>query len=123
MEIVGLDHVQLAMPPGGEAAARAFYGDLLELEEVAKPADLVARGGCWFERGAVKIHLGTEPDFKPARKAHPGLIVRGLADFVARLQAAGHVVRGDASLAGYDRAHVEDPFGNRIELMEPRPAE
>ena len=119
MAIVGLDHVQLAMPSGGEAAARLFYGDLLGLDEVPKPFHLAARGGCWFERGAVKLHLGVDPDFRPARKAHPALLVRDLQALAGRLKAAGHVVRTDEPLEGYDRFFVDDPFGNRIELLEP----
>jgi catechol 2,3-dioxygenase-like lactoylglutathione lyase family enzyme len=120
MEIVGLDHVQLAMPAGGEAAARAFYADVLGLTEVAKPSNLATRGGCWFERGAVKIHLGIDQDFTPARKAHPGLLVRGLEALVVGLEARGFcVVRGEP-IGAFDRVHVDDPFGNRIELLEVR---
>ncbi len=115
------DHVQLAMPPGREAEARAFYTGLLGIPEKAKPPALAARGGCWFEDGAFKLHLGVEPDFRPARKAHPALIVDDLAGLVARLEAAGHRARGDEPLPGYDRVFVDDPFGNRIELMEPAP--
>jgi catechol 2,3-dioxygenase-like lactoylglutathione lyase family enzyme len=120
MEIVGFDHVQLAMPAGGEAAARLFYGGLLGLAEVAKPSHLAARGGCWFERGAVKLHLGVDPDFRPARKAHPALLVDDLPTLAARLEAGGHAPRSDEPLDGYDRLFVDDPFGNRIELMQPK---
>ena len=118
MEILGFDHVQLAMPSGGEAAARAFYADALGLSEVEKPPNLRARGGCWFERGVVKIHLGADPDFRPARKAHPGLLVRGLEALLARLETNGFRVARGEPIEGYDRVHVDDPFGNRIELME-----
>jgi catechol 2,3-dioxygenase-like lactoylglutathione lyase family enzyme len=121
MEILGFDHIQLAMPSGGEAAARAFYAHVLGLSEVEKPLDLAARGGCWFERGVVKIHLGTDQDFRPARKAHPGLLVRGLEILVARLEAKGFSIARGEPIEGYDRVHVNDPFGNRIELMEVRP--
>jgi catechol 2,3-dioxygenase-like lactoylglutathione lyase family enzyme len=118
MRILGIDHIQLAMPPGEEARARAFYVDILGLIEVAKPPDLARRGGAWFELGAARVHLGVEPDFRPARKAHPGLLVEDLAELVARLERAGYAVTDDDSLEGYNRAYVDDPFGNRIELME-----
>jgi catechol 2,3-dioxygenase-like lactoylglutathione lyase family enzyme len=111
--IVAIDHVQLAMPPGGEARARAFYGDVLGLSEVAKPARLAARGGCWFERGAVRVHLGVEPGFRPARKAHPAFRVADLPAVVARCLEAGFAAEAD----GEQRAYVDDPFGNRIELV------
>ena len=78
MRIVRLDHVQLAMPAGGEGLARAFYGGALGIPEVPKPPELAKRGGCWFERGELKIHLGVEREFHPARKAHPGLQVEDL---------------------------------------------
>jgi catechol 2,3-dioxygenase-like lactoylglutathione lyase family enzyme len=114
-----LDHVQLAMPPNGEDAARAFYRDALGIDEVAKPPHLAARGGCWFERGALKVHLGVEADFRPARKAHPAFIVSDLATLIATLKSHGYSVVEDQPLEGYDRVYVDDPFGNRIELMEP----
>ncbi|MFN8016777.1 MAG: VOC family protein [Acidimicrobiales bacterium] len=119
MGIVGIDHVQLAMPPGGEDEARAFYVGLLGLGEVPKPPNLAARGGCWFELGATKVHLGVDADFRPARKAHPALLVDGVADLVSTLVAAGVRVVDDEPLEGYDRAYADDPFGNRIELLEP----
>jgi catechol 2,3-dioxygenase-like lactoylglutathione lyase family enzyme len=118
MDVLRLDHVQLAMPAGGEDAARSFYRAVLGIPEVAKPPHLARRGGCWFESGAVKLHLGVDTAFMPARKAHPALIVRDLAALVARLNAAGHVVIEDQPLAGYARCYVDDPFGNRIELMQ-----
>jgi catechol 2,3-dioxygenase-like lactoylglutathione lyase family enzyme len=116
--IVGIDHVQLAMPEGQEEAARRFYAGLLGLIEVAKPPQLAGRGGCWFERGPVKIHLGVERDFQPARKAHPGFLVDDLAGLVTVLGEAGFVAREDLPLDGYERRYVDDPFGNRIELMQ-----
>ena len=122
MPVERLDHVQLAMPPGGEEAARAFYSGALGIDEVAKPPHLAARGGCWFEHGALKIHLGVEADFRAARKAHPAFIVRDLPALVATLKSHGYVVVEDQPLEGYDRVYVDDPFGNRIELMEPAPA-
>ena len=120
MKIRALDHVQLAMPEGEEEAARAFYRDLLGIPEQPKPPHLARRGGCWFEDGAVKVHLGVDTDFRPAKKAHPGLIVEDLPALAARLSAAGHTVRDDEPLEGYNRLYVDDPFGNRLELMEPK---
>jgi catechol 2,3-dioxygenase-like lactoylglutathione lyase family enzyme len=117
--IISLDHVQLAMPPGREAEARAFYEGALGIPEVRKPPNLAKRGGCWFEHGALKIHLGVEEDFRPARKAHPALIVEGLASLREKLAQSGYSTRTDEPLEGYERAYVDDPFGNRIELMEP----
>jgi catechol 2,3-dioxygenase-like lactoylglutathione lyase family enzyme len=119
MPIIALDHVQLAMPPGREAEARTFYQGLLGIPEVAKPANLAKRGGCWFERDTLKVHLGVEPDFHPARKAHPALLTRDLAALRATFEAAGVTIRHDEPLEGYERFYVDDPFGNRIELLEP----
>jgi len=118
MRIIGIDHVQLAMPAGEENTARAFYSGLLGLPEVPKPAALTRRGGVWFELGRVKVHLGVERDFRPALKAHPAFLVRDLAELVRRLREAGILVVEDDALAGYDRVYVFDPFGNRLELME-----
>jgi catechol 2,3-dioxygenase-like lactoylglutathione lyase family enzyme len=116
-----LDHVQLAMPAGREREAHAFYEGLLGISEVPKPPHLAARGGCWFEDGDVKIHLGVEADFRPARKAHPALLVEDLAGLVRTLADRGVPIRDDEPLEGYQRVYVEDPFGNRLELMEPDP--
>lgn len=119
MKILALDHLQLAMPAGEEARARAFYGRLLGLTEIPKPPELAQRGGVWFQTGSVTLHLGVEADFRPARKAHPALIVDDLEAFLQACQANG--IETDSSqppLKGYKRAHVFDPFGNRIELME-----
>lgn len=121
MRIRQLDHVQLAMPQGEEDKARAFYAGLLGIPEVSKPPHLAMRGGCWFESGTLKVHLGVDPQFVPARKAHPAFIVDGLSALVERLQRAGYRVVEDEPLEGYDRCYVDDPFGNRIELMEPVP--
>ena len=118
MPVERLDHVQLAMPAGGEKDARAFYRDALGIDEVIKPPHLAARGGCWFERGALKVHLGVEADFRPARKAHPAFIVTELAALVATLKSHGYAVIEDQQLEGYGRVYVDDPFGNRLELME-----
>ena len=119
MTVQRLDHVQLAMPPGGEDRAREFYHGLLGIPEIPKPADMAQRGGCWFERGELKVHLGVEQEFRPARKAHPGFIVSDLPALVTRCRAAGYALTENQSLPGYARVFVHDPFGNRIELMEP----
>jgi catechol 2,3-dioxygenase-like lactoylglutathione lyase family enzyme len=119
MPIKSLDHVQIAMPPGREAEARAFYDGLLGIPQVAKPANLAKRGGCWFENGSVRVHLGVEADFRPARKAHPAFAVEDLAELAARLEKAGYQTQTDEPLEGYNRLFIHDPFGNRIELMEP----
>ncbi len=113
-----IDHVQLAMPPGPEAEARAarFYEGLLGLPRTDKPRELAARGGCWFERGPVKVHLGVEEDFRPARKAHPALVVSGLDALCRLLEGAGHPVRRSEEVPGRPQWYVDDPFGNRIEL-------
>lgn len=117
--IYAIEHVQLAMPAGAEAQARAFYGEVLGMKEMPKPAVLAARGGVWFVAGAAHLHLGVEPDFRPARKAHPALLVDDLTAMCARLAAAGVAIADqEPPLAGYRRVHMEDPFGNRIELME-----
>jgi len=122
MRLVRIDHVQLAMPAGGEAAARAFYRDALGLAEAPKPAHLAARGGCWFGDGVLKVHLGVDPDFRPARKAHPAFVVSDLALLTARLDAGEYRIVEDAPLDGRRRVFVDDPFGNRIELIEVEPS-
>jgi catechol 2,3-dioxygenase-like lactoylglutathione lyase family enzyme len=121
MPIKSLDHIQLAMPAGREAEARAFYADLLGIPETPKPANLAKRGGCWFEGGAIKVHLGVDKDFRPASKAHPAFIVEDLASLIAGLAQAVHPARQDEPLPGYTRVFIDDPFGNRIELMQPLP--
>ena len=117
MRVVGIDHVQLAMPAGQEDAARRFYAGLLGLTEVEKPPHLAARGGAWFENAAVKIHLGVDPEFRPARKAHPGLLVSDLPGLLAVLRAAEHTPFAGEARDGQEHAYVEDPFGNRLELI------
>ncbi len=119
MNVRRLDHVQLAMPSGQEEIAIAFYEGVLGIPHVPKPPHLATRGGCWFESGELKIHLGVDEEFRPARKAHPALIVddvRAMADVVS---AAGLRIVDDEPLAGYERVYADDPFGNRIELMQP----
>jgi catechol 2,3-dioxygenase-like lactoylglutathione lyase family enzyme len=117
--VEAIDHVQLAMPAGREQEARDFYRGLLGLPEQPKPAHLAARGGCWFESDTVKVHLGVDPDFRPAKKAHPALLVRDLRELVRVLADAGVEIVDDEPLDGYDRVYVHDPFGNRLELLEP----
>jgi catechol 2,3-dioxygenase-like lactoylglutathione lyase family enzyme len=116
-QVIGLHHVQLAMPAGGEEAADRFYAGLLGLDPIPKPANLAGRGGCWFRSAAAEIHLGVEEDFRPARKAHPALLVEGLAALRATLEEAGIEIAGDVPLQGHDRFYVADPFGNRLELI------
>ena len=119
MGVEAIHHVQLAMPAGREADAVAFYGGLLGIPQVPKPAHLAARGGCWFERGELRVHLGVEDEFRPARKAHAGLLVDDLAALMTALRAAGAVIVDDEPLDGYERVYVDDPFGNRLELLQP----
>jgi len=115
---VGLDHVQLAAPPGCEEEARRFYGELLGLEELPKPAKLAARGGVWFRCGTQELHVGVQRDFVPATKAHPALRTENLEALRARLAAHGVAVVDDEPLKGVRRCYVSDPFGNRLELLE-----
>ncbi len=118
MRVTALDHVQLAMPAGREAEAREFYDGVLGIPEVPKPANLEERGGCWFAYGALKVHLGVDADFRPARKAHPAFLVEDLPALIARITAAGYDVSADELVDGNRRVFVIDPFGNRIELVE-----
>jgi catechol 2,3-dioxygenase-like lactoylglutathione lyase family enzyme len=119
VEIVGIDHVQLLMPTGGEAVARRFYGELLGLREVAKPDELAPRGGCWFVGvGGTAIHLGVDQRFIAAAKAHLGLIVVDLGAARRALAASGIRVIEDGSGLSIQRCYTEDPFGNRIELVD-----
>ncbi len=113
-----IDHVQLAMPKGGEAKARAFYGDVLGLTEMQKPPVLAARGGAWFGHGAVQIHLGVEEDFRPAKKAHPAFTTVSGTELRGRLSAAGFPVIDDDAIPGTKRFYTADCFGNRIEIIE-----
>lgn len=115
----GLHHAQLAMPRGAEDQARSFYGDTLGMTELDKPPVLAARGGCWFRAGGLELHLGVEDDFRPARKAHPGILITGLDGLAARLEAHGVPVQWDDNLPGHRRFYAGDPFGNRLEFLEP----
>ena len=119
MRVVRLDHVQLAMPAGCEAEAVAFYEGILGITQVPKPNHLATRGGCWFEDGELKVHLGVDSDFRPATKAHPAFIVDDVHGLARAAVAAGFAVNDDEALNGYDRVYVTDPFGNRVELMQP----
>jgi catechol 2,3-dioxygenase-like lactoylglutathione lyase family enzyme len=114
-----IHHVQLACPAGSEETLRDFYGGVLGLAEVAKPPVLAARGGCWFRGHGIELHLGVDEDFRPARKAHPGLLVKGLDAWAGRLRAAGAPVRYDGDFPGMRRFYSEDPYGNRLEFLEP----
>jgi catechol 2,3-dioxygenase-like lactoylglutathione lyase family enzyme len=117
-----LHHVQLAVPPGTEDLCRRFWGDVLGMTELEKPPVLAARGGCWFRGGGLEVHLGVEQDFAPARKAHPGILVRSLRALAERLEECGHEVTWDGEFPGHDRFYAYDNVGNRLEFMEPRPA-
>ena len=119
MTVIRLDHVQLAMPAGREEEAIAFYDGVLGIPQVPKPVHLAARGGCWFERGDLRVHLGVDRDFRPATKAHPAFIVDDVRGIARAVIAAGFEVDDDEPLDGFDRVYVSDPFGNRIELMPP----
>ena len=120
-QLLGLHHVQLAAPPGSEEALRHFYGTVLGMTEVPKPPALAARGGAWFRSGPLELHLGIEDDFRPAGKAHPGIIVRDLDEVVRRLGDYGVTVQWDDNFPGFRRCYLADPHGNRLELLEPHP--
>jgi catechol 2,3-dioxygenase-like lactoylglutathione lyase family enzyme len=122
MSVLGIDHILLAMPAGAEAEARAFYTGVLLLHEKVKPPVLAARGGAWFTNGTIEVHLGVEKDFRPARKAHPAFVVRDLDGFIERAQRHGCEIATDEPLPGYSRVFIYDPFGNRLELIEPQAA-
>jgi catechol 2,3-dioxygenase-like lactoylglutathione lyase family enzyme len=117
--LLAIDHVQIAIPRGGEDEARAFYGDLLGLTEVPKPADMAGRGGCWFERGDIKVHLGVEEPFRPNVKAHVAFRVDDVAAIAERAAANGRKIKSDDPLEGHERVFVFDPFGNRLEFLTP----
>ena len=117
-----INHVQLAMPAGREDAARRFYGEVLGLTELEKPATLAARGGVWFALADAQLHLGVDADFRPAKKAHVALEAEDIDLLAARCQAAGHAPRSDGRIPGQRRFYVDDPFGNRLEVLETRAA-
>jgi catechol 2,3-dioxygenase-like lactoylglutathione lyase family enzyme len=115
----GLHHTQLAIPPGSEEQVRAFYRDVLGMAELDKPPVLAARGGCWFRGGGLELHLGVEKDFRPARKAHPGILVHDLDGLAKRLTDADVEVEWDDNFPGHRRFYAHDPLGNRLEFLEP----
>lgn len=118
MDVLGIDHVQLPMPPGGEAQARRFYGEVLGLRELPKPEDMRARGGLWFQAGPAQLHLGVEEDMRPSQKMHPALVVTNLEQWSRALVAAGCEWKEAKEVPGVARGHTRDPFGNRLELMQ-----
>ena len=118
IRVAALDHVQLAMPADGELEAEKFYRDMLGFTVLAKPEPLASRGGRWFASGTVQVHLGVEEDFRPARKAHPALRVDGFDDLVVEPERSGASWRFDEDLPGARRLFVDDPFGNRIEVID-----
>lgn len=120
MRIEGLDHIQIAIPKGGEDQARSFYGTLLGLVEVKKPPSLAGRGGCWFAGPGVHLHVGVEEPFRPARKAHIGLVVEDLEAARAELQTAAVRTTEDDAAIGVRRFYAADPFGNRVEFIDRR---
>lgn len=113
-----IDHVQIAIPAGGEAEGRRFFGEILGLDELAKPARLEGRGGCWFDLGGGQLHLGVDPDFRPARKAHVAFRAVSLDEVRARLHGGGYETRDDDPVDGRGRFFTHDPFGNRLEFVE-----
>jgi catechol 2,3-dioxygenase-like lactoylglutathione lyase family enzyme len=117
-EFIGVEHVQLVIPDGEERRAREFYVDVLGFTEIVRPESLGGRGGGWFRNGGVNLHLGSERDFRATRPGHPAWLVPDLAAVVARCESAGHPIEAAVPLPGFDRVHVYDPFGNRLELMQ-----
>jgi catechol 2,3-dioxygenase-like lactoylglutathione lyase family enzyme len=118
MPILSIDHVQVAIPVASEERARAFYSDILGFTEISKPPQMAERKSIWFIAGDVNLHLGLEPDFAPAKRAHPAFVVDGLDAILAACDHAGFAHKPDTSFNGFRRVHVFDPFGNRLELME-----
>ena len=121
MTLQAIDHVQLAIPVGGEETARAFYGALLGLTEQPKPGEMAKRGGCWFEQDGLKVHLGVEDPFRPARKAHIAFRVGDVSGLARQAREAGFEVVDDDALEGHERIYIYDPFGNRLEFLRPLP--
>jgi catechol 2,3-dioxygenase-like lactoylglutathione lyase family enzyme len=117
--LLGLHHVQLAMPAGEEEAAIRFYATVLGLEQIPRPPGLSPDGGVWFRRGELEVHLGVEERFSPAVKAHPAFLVMDVEALRARIEQAGYRVSDTVQLEGFHRVYVRDPFGNRVELIEP----
>ncbi|MGN7480580.1 VOC family protein [Priestia megaterium] len=113
-----IDHIQLAASPNSESEARHFFGTVLGLTEVEKPESLKKRGGVWFEFGSYQLHIGVEPAFSPAKKAHPGFHVKNLPAFKDHLASFGISFIEDKNITGVERIYVDDPFGNRMEFLE-----
>ena len=113
-----IDHIQLAIPRGGEDEARRFWMGVIGMDEVAKPETLAGRGGCWFERDGTAVHVGVEADFRPQKKGHPAFSVTDLAALAETLKRNNFTVIWDDALVGRDRFYTADPFGNRIEFLE-----
>lgn len=113
-----LDHIQLAMPKGGEDAARSYFIDILDMEEETKPYPLSERGGCWFRHGSVRLHIGAQSDFSPQKKAHPAFLTHDLKELETKLKERGHTIVWDDSLPNRERFYSTDPFGNRLEFMK-----
>jgi catechol 2,3-dioxygenase-like lactoylglutathione lyase family enzyme len=118
-QLIGLHHVQLSAPRGSEAVLRRFYGTVLGMTEVPKPQVLAARGGAWFRSGSLELHLGIEDDFRPAGKAHPGILVTDIDAIAKRLREHNVAVQWDDNFPGFRRCYVADPHGNRLELLAP----
>lgn len=116
---LGIDHVQIPIPEGGEAQTRQFYGEVLGMQELPKPQEMAGRGGLWMDCGPFQLHFGIEPDFRPSKKGHPALIVADLEFYLARLQQAGCTIDNNIQIPGCKRAFASDPFGNRIEFVQP----
>lgn len=119
MFLIGVDHIQIAAPPGCEPEARDFFGGLLGLEEIEKPEALRPRGGCWFKVGTHQLHIGVDHDFRPARKAHPAFAVQQIENLFERLSKAGIRCAWDEELFGIKRFYANDPWENRLEFTEP----
>ena len=115
--LTGIDHIQIAAPPGSEDKARKFYEELLGMEEIPKPENLKGRGGCWFLCGSQEVHIGIQQDFMPAKKAHPGFTVNALEQLKVRLEEANYVISIEPPIEGRSRFFTHDPFGNRIEFL------
>jgi catechol 2,3-dioxygenase-like lactoylglutathione lyase family enzyme len=118
MPVIGLDHILIAIPEGTEPQAIPFYCGLLGFSEIEKPKELAGRGGVWMRAGDFVLHLGTQKDFTAPRRAHPGLLVDDLSSMIERLKSEGIELTFDVPLPGFDRVHIRDPFGNRIELLQ-----
>ena len=119
MSVPNIHHVQIAIPPGGEPLTRRFYGDILGLAEVPKPENLQGRAGVWFDTGTIQLHLGVDPSFTPATKAHVAFQCHDLHALRERLASSGYAIVDDEPLPGFDRFYTSDPFGNRVELLSP----